>query len=345
MRIRPIIAVGAVLLAGLAGCRGTSPSASTDNAGTPETIKIMVGGIDKVIYLPAKLTEQLGYFKDQGLNVELMTEPSGVNAEVAMLAGEVDGVVGFYDHTVDLQSKGKCAESVVQFADVPGEVEMVSNAQADKIKSPADFRGKKLGVTSPGSSTDFLTQALAAKGGLTIADYTTVKAGAGGTFVAAITNGGIDAGMTTDPTAAQLLTQQQAQILLDMRTVEGTKAALGGLYPAASLYMDCAWVAAHKPAVQKLANALVKGLQFINTHTAAEIAQKMPADYYKSGLDLYVRAINDSKGMFNSDGKMKLEGAQNVLAVLSLANPSVKAKKDTIDLSKTYTTEFADNAK
>jgi ABC-type nitrate/sulfonate/bicarbonate transport system substrate-binding protein len=89
--------------------------------------------------------------------------------------------------------------------------------------------------------------------------------------------------MTTDPTAAQLLTTGQAKVLLDMRTEEGTRAALGGLYPAASLYADCAWVDAHKPAVQKLANALVKGLKYINSHTAAEIAQKMPADYYASG--------------------------------------------------------------
>ena len=348
MRIRPACAVGVTLIAVLAvtGCRGTSPSGSgSAGPGTTETVKIMVGGIDKVIYLPAKLTEQLGYFKEQGINVELLTEPAGVNAETAMLAGEVQGVVGFYDHTVDLQSKGKCATSVVQFADVPGEVEMVANSQADKIKTAADFKGKKLGVTSPGSSTDFLTQALAAKGGLAAADYTTVKAGAGGTFVSAITNGGIDAGMTTDPTAAQLLTTGQAKVLLDMRTEQGTRAALGGLYPAASLYADCAWVDAHKPAVQKLANALIKGLKYINSHTAAEIAQKMPADYYASGLELYVKALNDSKAMFNEDGKMKSEGAKNVLAVLSLANATVKAKKDTIDLSKTYTMELADNAK
>jgi hypothetical protein len=115
-----------------------------------------------------------------------------------------------------------------------------------RCKTAADFKGRKLGVTSPGSSTDFLTQALAAKGGLTTADYTTVKAGAAGTFVAAITNGGIDAGMTTDPTAAQLLTTGQAKVLLDMRT-EGTRAALGGLYPAASHYAECAWRAQAEP--------------------------------------------------------------------------------------------------
>jgi NitT/TauT family transport system substrate-binding protein len=335
-----------VVLAGalvLTGCRGTSPDSAKagggDNAALP-AIKIMVGGIDKVIYLPAKLTEQLGYFKDEGLDVKLLTEPSGATAENVLIAGDVQGVVGFYDHTIDLQTKGKCIKSVVQLADVPGEVEIVAAGKADQIKSPADFKGKKLGVTSPGSSTDFLTQYLATKAGLQPGAYTTVKAGAGTTFISALQNGGIDAGMTTDPTAAQLLSTGKGKVLLDMRTEEGARAALGGLYPASSLYMDCAWVDAHKAAVQKLAAAFVKTLGWIKQHSPDEIAAKMPADYAGGNPQLYTKAVHDSIGMFNGDGVMKDEGAKNVLEVLGLFSPNVKGKKDTIDLAKTYTTEF-----
>jgi NitT/TauT family transport system substrate-binding protein len=350
MRARSAITVALALTVavGLAACRGTSPSASKgsgDAKTTTTQVKIMVGGIDKVIYLPAKLTEQLGYFKDEGLDVQLLTEPAGAIAENVLISGDVQGVVGFYDHTIDLQTKGKCIESVVQLADVPGEVEMVATDKAQQIKSPADFKGKKLGVTSPGSSTDFLTQYLATKSGLNKADFTTVKAGAGQTFIAAISNGGIDAGMTTDPTADQLISTGKAQVMLDMRTEEGTKAALGGLYPASSLYMDCAWVNAHKDAVQKLANAFVKTLRWISSHKADEIAAKMPAEYAAGGKDLYVKAIHDSIGMFNNDGMMKPDGAKNVLEVLSQFSPNVQGKKDSIDLSKTYTTEFVKKAK
>jgi len=335
-RFFALLAVGTLALA---GCRGTSPDEAAAGGGTPQ-VKIMVGGIDKVIYLPAKLTEQLGYFKAEGLDVQLLTEPSGATAENVLISGDVQGVVGFYDHTIDLQTKGKCITSVVQFADVPGEVEMVAAGQASTLKSPADFRGKKLGVTSPGSSTDFLTQYLATKGGLKSGDYTTVKAGAGQTFIAAIDNGGIDAGMTTDPTAAQLISTGKAKILLDMRTEEGAKAALGGLYPASSLYMDCAWVQAHPEAVQKLANALVKTLRWIKGHSPEEIAAKMPPEYAAGNAKLYVQAVHDSIGMFNGDGLMKPEGAANVLEVLSQFSPNVKGKKDSVDLSKTYTTAY-----
>jgi NitT/TauT family transport system substrate-binding protein len=338
--MRKGLVVAGVLLVALAGCRGTSPDSSA--AGSSETVKIMVGGIDKVIYLPAKLTEQLGGFKAEGLNVQLLTEPSGATAENVLISGDVQGVVGFYDHTIDLQTKGKCITSVVQLADVPGEVEMVAASKAATIKGPADFKGRKMGVTSPGSSTDFLTQYLATKGGLTKADYTTVKAGAGATFIAEIDNGGIDAGMTTDPTAAQLVSTGKGKVLLDMRTEEGTKAALGGLYPASSLYMDCAWVQAHPAQVQKLANAFVRTLRWIKGHSADEVAAKMPSDYNGGNPQLYAKAVHDTIGMFNGDGRMKPEGAQNVLQVLSQFSPNVKGRKDQIDLSKTYTTAYVE---
>lgn len=335
------LAAALTLLAGAAGCRDShSESASSGS----EPVTIMVGGIDKVIYLPAKLTEQLGYFKAEGISVKLLTEPAGAQAENVLISGDVQGVVGFYDHAIDLQTKGKCIESVVQFADVPGEAEVVATAKAGTIKTAADFKGKRLGVTSPGSSTDFLTQALAARAKLTKSDYTTVKAGAGQTFISAIENGGIDAGMTTDPTIARLLTSGKGKIALDLRTEEGTRAALGGLYPASSLYMDCSYVKSHAATVQKLANAFVKTLTWINGHSAAEIAAKMPSQYAGDDPALYAKSIGDSKGMFTTDGKMDAGGAQNVLDVLASFSPNVKGKKDTIDLSKTYTTQFVEKA-
>ena len=92
-----------------------------------EDVSIMVGGIEKQIYLPAMLAQKLGYFEQEGLSVELLSEPAGVEAADEMLAGAVQGVVGFYDHNIDLQSLGKYTESIVQFSQAPGEVEVVSN--------------------------------------------------------------------------------------------------------------------------------------------------------------------------------------------------------------------------
>jgi NitT/TauT family transport system substrate-binding protein len=334
------IATAAVATA-LTGCR--SSGSSNDDASSTPKVSIMVGGIDKVIYLPAKLTEDLGYFKDAGLDVDLKTEPSGASAENVMLAGKVDGVVGFYDHAITLQAQGKCVESVVQLAKVPGEAEVVAT-KASGVSGPADFAGKKLGVTSPGSSTDYLTQYLATKNGVDTSDYSTVTAGAGSTFIAALQNGGIDAGMTTDPTIATAVDKGLGKVMIDMRTEKGTRAALGGLYPAASLYMTCDYVQQNPKTVQKLADAFVKTMKWISTHDAAEIAAKMPADYNGGDPKLYEQSIQDSSPMFTTDGRMPDGGPETVLDVLGTFSDTVKAKKDSIDLSKTYTTKFVDNA-
>ena len=151
-----------------------------------DKVTIIIGGYEKQIYLPAKLTESLGYFKAEGLDVELLNEASGVDAENEMLAGAVQGVVGFYDHCVDLQTKGKYVQSVVQFSQAPGEVELVSTKHP-QIKSMADLRGKSLGVTGLGSSTNFLSQYLMVKAGVPLGEFSTIPVGAGTTFIAAMT--------------------------------------------------------------------------------------------------------------------------------------------------------------
>jgi NitT/TauT family transport system substrate-binding protein len=311
-------------------------AAAPASAQTP--VKIMVGGIDKQIYLPAKLAAQLGLFKEQGLDVELFNSTSGSQAATALLAREVQGVVGFYDHTIDLQSKGKFITDVVQFGISPGEVVLVKAADAEKLKDPANWKGQALGVTGLGSATDFLTRALAAKAGLKVQDYSLVPVGAGDTFLAAMQQGKIVSGMTTEPTVARAVKNGTAKVGIDLRTPEGARAALGGDYPAACLYMDRAYMEANKELTQKIVNVFVKTLKWMNTHSPEEIAAQMPKDYYAGELDLYVQGLREGKAQYSPDGMMPQGAPESVLKVLSSFSPNVQGK--TIDLAKTYTTEF-----
>ena len=332
IRDKRLLAASIIAIFGLAG--------SAANAAEP--LRLMVGGYEKIIYLPAKLAEGLGYYKAEGLDVELLNEGAGVDAENEMLAGAVQGVVGFYDHCVDLQTKGKYIESIVQMAHAPGEVELVSN-KYPQVKSMADLKGKTLGVTGLGSSTNFLTQYLMVKSGVQLGDFTSLPVGAGTTFIQALTQDKMQGGMTTEPTISRLVKTGQARVLVDLRTAESTKAALGGTYPAASLYMTTEWVEKNKATAQKLANVFVKTLRYINTHSAAEIADKMPKDFYVGDKEGYIKALDAGKGMFTADGVMPKGGPETVLSVLSAFSKNVKGKN--IDLAKTYTTEFVSKVK
>ena len=310
------------------------------HAADNDTVTIMVGGINKIIYLPAKLADALGYFKEEGLKVELQSQPAGVDAENQLIAGAVQGVVGFYDHTIDIQAKGKDIQAIAVFGKVPGEVELVSTKAAPNFKTVADAKGKTLGVTGLGSSTEFLTRYLVEKQGVAPKDYSLLPVGAGNTFIAAMKQDRIQAGMTTEPTVSQMLKTGEAKVLVDMRTEEGTKAALGGLYPASSLYVRNEWAASHKDQATKLAHAFSKTMQYISTHSAEDIADKMPKDFYGSDKALYVEALKASLPMFTKDARMPAGGPETVLGVLSAYKPQVKSAH--IDLARTYTNAYID---
>jgi NitT/TauT family transport system substrate-binding protein len=335
----------ALVLTGCSSKASQSKSATTKvGASSGTKVSLMVGGLNKQIYLPFMLAQQLGYYKDEGLNIALSDEPAGVDATTNMLAGKVDGVGGFYDHTIDLQGLGQSAESVVSMLVTPGEVELCRNDLKGTIKSPADWKGRNLGITDLGSSTDFLTQYLAQKNGVNPSTIHRIGVQSGATLIGAMTHKNVDCAMTTEPTVSALLANKQAYILLDMRSAAGTSQALGGEYPATSLYMSTAYIQKNPGTVQKLVNVYVKTLKWIQDHTAAQITDMMPADYYAGvGKSAYTAALASEKGIYNPTGIMPPNGPPTNLKVLSTFNKDVQGKN--IDLAKTYTDQFVNASK
>ncbi len=148
--------------------------------------------------------------------------------------------------------------------------------------------------------------------------------------------------MTTEPTISRLISSGVGKVLVDLRTPASTSAALGGPYPFICVFMQNSYVNAHKDVVQKLVNAYVKTLKWISTHTAEQIADMMPPDYYAGNKTLYVQALQNQLQIFSPDGMMPSGGPQFVLQTENETNTSVQGK--TIDLTQTFTNEFASGA-
>jgi NitT/TauT family transport system substrate-binding protein len=324
----------------LAACG--SSSASSGNGQQRESLKIMVGGLSKQIYLPNMLTKKLGYFDAANLDVTLIDEASGQSSEDAVLAGQVEAGSGSYNHTIELQAAGKKMECVVQLNVAPGEAEVVSTKAASSIKTPADLKGKNLGVTELGSGTQTITQAILKKAGVSPNDAHYIPVGAGNTFIAAMKQGTIDAGMTTEPTISVVVSSGVGKVLVDMRSPTTTQAALGGNYPFICVFMSNDYVNAHHDVVQRMVGAYVKTLKWMSAHSAAEIAAQMPADYYAGDQNLYVTALQNQKAIFSADGTMPSDGPQTVLGIEQQIG-KVKPGQN-IDLSQTYTNQFATSA-
>ncbi|WP_213769689.1 ABC transporter substrate-binding protein [Bradyrhizobium sp. dw_78] len=314
-----------------------------DVAAAQTRITIAVGGGACLCYLPTVLAKQLGEFDKAGLAVELVDLKGGSDALKAVLGGSADVVSGYFDHCVNLAAKKQELQAFVVYDRYPGLVLVVSPSHTGEIKTIKDLAGKKVGVSAPGSSTDFFLKYLLRKNGLDPASVAVIGVGLGAASVAAMQQGQIDAAVMLDPAVTVLQgSHPDLRILSDTRTQKDTLAVFGGEYPGGALYSTAAWVAAHQKEVQSLTDAILNTLAWIHSHSAEEVMAKMPPEMVGKDKALYLAALNNTLPMYSETGRMDPKGAEAVLAVFSEGSPEVAGAN--IDVSKTYTNRFVEQA-
>ncbi|WJR76905.1 ABC transporter substrate-binding protein [Bradyrhizobium sp. NP1] len=313
-------------------------------AAAQSKITIAVGGGACLCYLPTVLAKQLGEYDKAGLAVELVDLKGGSDALRAVLGGSADVVSGYFDHCVNLAAKKQELVSFVVYDRYPGLVLVVSPRHTSEIKSVKDLAGKKVGVSAPGSSTDFFLKYLLKKNGLEPTSAAVIGVGLGATAVAAMEQGEIDAAVMLDPSVTVLQgSHPDLRILSDTRTQHDTLATFGGEYPGGALYSTAAWVKAHEKEAQALTGAILATLSWIHSHSPEEIMAKMPDELVGKDKALYLAALKNTIPMYSETGKMDPKGADAVLAVFSEGSPDVA--KANVDVSKTFTNRFVDQAK
>ncbi|MGE3064657.1 MAG: ABC transporter substrate-binding protein [Hyphomicrobiaceae bacterium] len=305
-------------------------------------IKLGVGGAPALYYLPLALTERLGYFKEQGLNVEISDFKGGSQSLTALIGGSADVVTGAYEHTIRMQVKGQDIVAAIELGRYPGISLAVKADKADKIKSAADLKGAKIGVTAPGSSTNMVVWYLMAKAGLKPEDASFIGVGAGAGAVAAIQKGEIDAISNIDPVMAKLESTKDIKMIAETRTTEGTNKVFGGPMPAAVLYMKRDFMEKNPNTVQALVNAFYKTLKWMQKATPEQIADTVPQEYWLGDKALYMAAVKASKEAYSQDGIVGKDGQQRSLDFLKQFDKEIAAAK--VDVAKTWEPKFVTKA-
>jgi len=305
-------------------------------------VTLAIGGASCLCYLPTMLAHQLGEFKKAGVDVDVVQFKGGSESLKAVLGGSADVVSGYFDHCVNLAAKGQHLQAFVVYDRFPGFALVVSPKHTNEIKSVKDLANKKIGVSAPGSSTDFFLKYILSKNKVAPNSVGVIGVGLGATAIAAMEQGTIDAAIMLDPAVTVLAGKyKDLKILSDTRSQKDTLAVFGGEYPGGALYTKAEWIAAHPKEVQAMTNAIVSTLKWIRTHSAEEITAKMPPEFTKDKA-LYIAALKNTMAMYSDTGRMDPKGASAVLAVFSQSSPAVA--KANIDLSKTYTNKFVDAA-
>lgn len=305
-------------------------------------IVLGVGGKGLLYYLPLTIAERLGYFKEQGLDVTINDFGGGAKSLQALVGGSVDVVTGAYEHTIRMQAKGQDIRAVIELGRFPGMVLAVKKDKAAQVKSFKDLKGFKVGVTAPGSSTNFFVNALIAKEGLKPTDISIIGVGAGASAVAAVKKGDIDALVNLDPVISKLSQDGDIVILADSRTEEDNMKLFGGNNPAAVVYLKNDFIEKNPETVQRLVNAFYKALKWLEKATPEDVAKAVPPEYHLGDRALYLAAVKASSPMYSKSGVVTAEGQKNGYELLVQFDKELQQAK--VDLAKTFDGRFVQKA-
>ncbi|MCX7278710.1 MAG: ABC transporter substrate-binding protein [Burkholderiales bacterium] len=306
-------------------------------------VSLVVDGEAALYHLPLTIADQLGYFKSEGLDLDISDVVGGARSPQAVSGGPVDVYAGAYEQTLTLQARNQYFQAFVLQCRAPQIALGISTRSLPDYRTLVDLKGKRIGVSALGSPGHTVANVVLARAGIHPGEVQFVAVGAGWIAVQALRSGQIDAISNSDPVMAMLEQKGDIRVVADARTLRGTREAMGGGMPAACLYAPLDFIQKNPNTVQALANGMVHGLKWLQTAGPSDIIKIVPESYFLGDRALYLASFNKGREAISLDGMLAEDGAR--LALKALGSFDVSMGNARIDLSKTYTNEFARNAK
>ena len=307
-----------------------------------KSVKIAVGGKALYYYLPISIAESLGYFKDEGLDVEIIDFQGGSRSLQAVVGGSADVVSGAFEHTLAMQARGQAMQAFVLQGRAPQCVFAVSKKTMPNFKSMADLKGKKIGVTAPGSSSHAIAIFILRNAGIEPKDVSFIGVGASAAAVAAMRAGQIDAFVNLDPVIATLEKDNVIQIVADTRVVEESDKIFGGPMVAGGLYAPTRYIKENPEIIQGLTNAVVRADRWLAKATAEDIVKAVPESYFLGNKEIYVTGFMKNRPALSKDGFIP-EGAPAIsFKSLQIVNDKLDNFKP--DYKAVFTNQFVEAA-
>ncbi|HMA32846.1 MAG TPA: ABC transporter substrate-binding protein [Chloroflexia bacterium] len=163
-RIAATLLLATLAAGALAGCGDTTAATPTAVANTPATATSAPAGTLTKFRLQLKWLHQAqfagyyvaadkGYYKDQGLDVEILPGGPDVVPSQKVLTGVADAGIDWVGSLLANRDQGQPLVDVAQFYQSSG-LYLISKKKAG-INSPADLKGKKVGVWTGGNEFEF----------------------------------------------------------------------------------------------------------------------------------------------------------------------------------------------
>ncbi len=304
------------------------------------TIRLAVGGQAALRFLPVYLARELHLYEQQGVQVEIADLSGSAKAMQALMGGSADVAAGFYDQTIQMAGEGRRVRSFVTLTRYLGFVAAAAPGSKKRISRVEDLKGAVVGVAAPGSSGHLLLNYLLVTHNLAPTDASVYSIGTGGSAVAAMQRGTVDAGMIGDLVLEPLLRENpNLTILADTRSEAGLRQTFGvATYPGSVLYAGGEWLDSHREAAGKLSRAMKAALRWAQEHPPEEMLEKLKTVYPLEDRSILLEALRTTIAILSPDGVMAPDGPEAVKKVLSVSLD--KVRYGNIDVASTYTNEF-----
>ena len=314
-----------------------APSKATEPAlPKPEKKSLIIATPNRFAlpYLPLTIAQQLGYFSQMGLELEISEQQSMARAQQAVLSGNADVVCGWVEHLLAQQGKGQNLQSFVLMCRAP-QVALGISSKIAAGSSLVQLKNRKLGVLALGSPTHTIAHALLSRAGLKAAEMIFVSVGSAASAAVALRAGQVDALAHMDPLMTQLEQRGEIKLLADTRSPQFALQALGAELPSSCLFASPDFLQRLPGTAQAASDAMVLALRWLQQASLLDIMKLLPDAAMGDDRQAFVGSLERMRESFSTDGLMPSGAPGHVFDAMRAADPSWRDQ--VIDPSRSYT--------
>ena len=269
-----ILLAAALTAAALTGCSKSSGSASSGN--TPLVLNEVAHSI---FYAPQYAAIELGYFKDQGIDLSLVNGAGADKVMTALVSGDAD--IGFMGTEASIYTYANGASDyAVNFAQLTQRAgNFLVGRQPDPAFQWSKLKGTKVLGGRAGGMPQMVFEYILKKHGIDPkTDLTIDQSISFGLTAAAFTSSDANYTVEFEPFATGLETEGSGYVVASLGTDSG-------YVPYTAYCAKQSYIEKNPQIIQKFTNAIQEGLDYVNSHTAEEIARTIKPQFPETDLD------------------------------------------------------------
>jgi NitT/TauT family transport system substrate-binding protein len=324
------------------------PAASPASTGLkPEkrAITLATTSATALPYLPVWVAHEKGFFEKRGIELSFSEQQSTARSMYAVSTGAADMTCCWLENMLSGPGRAQGLQSFVLLGASPmmsiGAAVRPAEAQAP-INSLNQLRGRKLGVVALNSPTHTVAVAALRRAGIRSTELSFVSVGSQAGAQAALRSGQIDALIQMDPLMVQLEQRGEVRELLDLRSPQASRQALGMSLPSSCIAAPPEFLQRYPGTAQACSDALVEALQWLGQASLHDMLGIAPQN--EAGMDVasFLASFARLRGAYSSNGLCAPDWAQDLQKATYQADPS--ARSESLNAQRSINNVFAERS-